>query len=148
MGKESSPYFQVSIIFIFLSVRLALGRAHTHEPTFTRIRAPVDSETAIVVDGSKGKRGEWRQGAFQHESQSFYHASGPVLSDWFTFDYSIKEAESTAFEEERLKEPNPGLAVSGKSCLKWVFEALFRRVLLIIRVVYMICSKLEIFNGI
>ena len=51
-----------------------------------------------------------------------------------------------AFEEERFKEPNPGLAVSGKSCLKWVFEALFRHVLL--RVVYMICSKLEILNGI
>lgn len=38
---------------------------------------------------SKGKRGEWRQGEFQHESKCCYHTS--VLSDWFTFDYSRKE---------------------------------------------------------
>lgn len=49
---------------------------------------------------SKGKRGECRQGEFQHESKCCYHTS--VLSDWFTFDYSIKEAESTAFEERWL----------------------------------------------
>lgn len=57
-GKESSPYFQVSIIFIELSFRLALGRAHTHEPTLSRIRAPVDSETAIVVNGGKARERE------------------------------------------------------------------------------------------
>nr|GFA79708.1 putative reverse transcriptase domain-containing protein [Tanacetum cinerariifolium] len=38
--------------------RLALGRAHTHEPTLSRIRAPVDSETAIVVNGSKARERE------------------------------------------------------------------------------------------
>ncbi|GJS88282.1 hypothetical protein Tco_0770918 [Tanacetum coccineum] len=57
-GKESSPYFQVSIIFIELSFRLALGRAHTHEPTLSQIRAPIDSETAIVVNGSKSRERE------------------------------------------------------------------------------------------
>lgn len=48
----------MSIIFIELSFRLALGRAHTHEPTLSRIRAPVDSETAIVVNGSKARERE------------------------------------------------------------------------------------------
>ncbi|KAD4180144.1 hypothetical protein E3N88_28735 [Mikania micrantha] len=37
---------------------LALGRAHTHEPTLSRIRAPVDSETAIVVNGGKARERE------------------------------------------------------------------------------------------
>nr|GEW93594.1 hypothetical protein [Tanacetum cinerariifolium] len=32
--------------------------AHTHEPTLSRIRAPVDSETAIVVNGSKARERE------------------------------------------------------------------------------------------
>jgi len=48
----------VSIIFIELSFRLALGRAHTHEPTLSRIRAPVDSETAVVVNGGKARERE------------------------------------------------------------------------------------------
>ncbi|GKA80706.1 hypothetical protein Tco_0787398 [Tanacetum coccineum] len=38
--------------------RLALGRAHTHEPTLSRIRAPVDNETAIVVNESKARERE------------------------------------------------------------------------------------------
>ncbi|GKA42458.1 hypothetical protein Tco_0735118 [Tanacetum coccineum] len=38
--------------------RLALGRAHTHEPTLIRIQAPVDSETAIMVNGSKARERE------------------------------------------------------------------------------------------
>ncbi|GKA43183.1 zinc finger, CCHC-type containing protein, partial [Tanacetum coccineum] len=33
-------------------------RAHTHEPTLSRIRAPVDSETTIVVNGSKSMERE------------------------------------------------------------------------------------------
>lgn len=51
---------------IELSFRLALVRAYTHEPTFSRTLAPVDSETAIVVDGSNGKRG------FQIEAYILY----------------------------------------------------------------------------
>nr|GEY53834.1 proteasome subunit alpha type-1 [Tanacetum cinerariifolium] len=38
--------------------RLALGREHTHQPTLSRIRAPVDSETAIVVNRSKAREKE------------------------------------------------------------------------------------------
>ncbi|GJX51481.1 retrovirus-related pol polyprotein from transposon TNT 1-94 [Tanacetum coccineum] len=38
--------------------KLAMGRAHAHEPTLSRIRAPVDSETAIVVNGSKARERE------------------------------------------------------------------------------------------
>nr|GFA37509.1 hypothetical protein [Tanacetum cinerariifolium] len=37
---------------------LALGRAHTNEPTLSQIRAPIDSETAIVVNGSKARERE------------------------------------------------------------------------------------------
>nr|GEW56377.1 hypothetical protein [Tanacetum cinerariifolium] len=37
---------------------LALGRAHTHEPTLSRIRALVDSVTDIVVNGSKARERE------------------------------------------------------------------------------------------
>nr|GEV39625.1 hypothetical protein [Tanacetum cinerariifolium] len=38
-----------------IRAKLALGRAHTHEPTLSQIRAPVDSETAVVVNESKAR---------------------------------------------------------------------------------------------
>ncbi|KAI3776164.1 hypothetical protein L1987_45934 [Smallanthus sonchifolius] len=56
-GKKSTPY------------RLALGRAHTREPTLSRIRAPVDSETAIVVNGGKARERESKKPKGQKEEQ-------------------------------------------------------------------------------
>ncbi|KAI3668779.1 hypothetical protein L1987_88203 [Smallanthus sonchifolius] len=48
---------------------LALGRAHTREPTLSRIRAPVDSETAIVVNGGKARERESKKPKGQKEEQ-------------------------------------------------------------------------------
>lgn len=67
----------MSIILISLSFRLALGRAHTHEPTLSRIRAPVDSETAIVVNGSKAREREEDERAARRAATSELSSNKP-----------------------------------------------------------------------
>lgn len=72
MGKESSPDFRRVNHFDF-----TLFQAHTHfewDPSSSRKR---DCHCGRR-EQSKGKRGEWRQGEFQHESKCCYHTSGPV----------------------------------------------------------------------
>nr|GEV07793.1 hypothetical protein [Tanacetum cinerariifolium] len=72
---------------------LALGRAHTHEPILSQIRAPVDSKTTIMVNESKAREREslsLRQRDFFFLKQARHYR-----------DKILAEAEKEEEKEER-----------------------------------------------
>nr|GEX79248.1 hypothetical protein [Tanacetum cinerariifolium] len=73
-----------------------IGRAYTHEPSLSRIRAPVDSETAIVVNESKAREKE------EAKSTAFKERDSLFLEQARCYQNKIlAEAEKEEEKEER-----------------------------------------------
>nr|GEX12253.1 hypothetical protein [Tanacetum cinerariifolium] len=79
---------------------LALGRAHTYEPTLSRIRALVDSETTIVVNGSKAREREDKILAEAEKEEEKKERTATITS--------LDELQLRPFVNEGIERPTKG----------------------------------------